>query len=259
MKLTDLHPVLAAAVAATGPRVLDYRPRFSGPPPQLPPALLARLGLWCAQWVEDGVPAASRAEFAEALEQARAFVADRERARSWPYSQGNARYKAEHLSIARLAAAAARRAVNNPAATRVALCAAVKLVVRLEKASARQDAAAGRARAERFLEALDEELIRLEACAALQDHAPEAEDEGEVEAVLWRKEQGGRIAWWLVRLSGREPRYGLLAKAGARWRWTEGPRDDALSTVPDEFFAEAVEASLPRDERYRARPRPVTR
>ncbi|HEY3449049.1 MAG TPA: hypothetical protein VGK67_21990 [Myxococcales bacterium] len=254
--MSELHPILAAAVAATEPRVLEHRPRFSGAPPQLAPEEMAQLGIWCARWVEAAVPAASRQEFSEALEEAEGFAADPERARLFPYSQGHVRYRAEHLSIARLAAAAARRAVNNPAATRVALCAAVKLVVRLERGSAKRDPVSGAQRVTRFLEALDEEIFRLEASAALLEHAGECECA--VEAVLWRKTQGAKVAYWLLRLVAKEPRYGLLGKTAGRWRWIEGPRDDALSTVPDELFPEAVETSLARDA-YLARPRPVTR
>ncbi|MGC4120003.1 MAG: hypothetical protein QM765_36575 [Myxococcales bacterium] len=254
--MAELNPILAAAVAATEPRVLEHQPRFVGPTPQLAPAELARLGVWCARWVEAAVPASARREFSEAIAEAEGYVADRESARRYPSSQGNARYPPEHLSIARLAAAAARRAVNNPAATRVALCAAVKLVVRLERGSARRDPVNGALRVARFLEALDEEIFRLEASAAVLEHAGECE--AEVEAVLWRKPQGGKVAYWLLRLATAEPRYGLLAKRSGRWQWIEGARDDALSTVPDELFPEAVETSLKRDA-YLPRPRPVTR
>ena len=256
--MSELNPILKAAVAASGPRGLEHRPRFAGATPQLSPAEMAQLGVWCARWVEAAVPASSRQEFCEALAEAEGFAGDGEAVRRPAYPQGSERHRAEHLSIARLAAAAARCAVDNPAATRVALCAAVKLVVRLERDSAGRAPLAGEQRVARFLEALDEEIFRLEAAAAVFERALESDGEVQVEAVLWRKTQGAKVTYWLLRLRAREPRYGLLCRRAGKWRWIEGPRDDALSTVPDELFSEAVETSLERDV-YLARPRPLTR
>ena len=229
-----LHPVLAAAVA--GARLRAFTPRFDGPAAAVAPAHLARLGLWCAEWIERGVPAAAREEFAASLAEARALIADPAQARAWQYSQGNTRYPTEHLSVARLAAAAARRAVRNPAATSVALCAAVKLVARLERAAAE-------ARLRGFLGALEAELVRLEAAAAVADRI---DPELGVAAVLWRGVEEGRVASWLVRLTAAR-RYGLLARVAGRWRWFEGGRDDVLSNVPDRHFEQAVKSALAYD------------
>ena len=237
----DLQPILAAALAGSGLREGAFLPQLFGPPAVLAPAQLAQLGIWCAQWVERSVAPSARAELSAALDEARRCVEEPEAATARPNPPGTARYPTDHLSIARLAAAAARRAVNNPAATHVALCAAVKLVVRLERVAARRDRLQAETRLLHFLSALDDELFRLEAAAAVADRA-------EVDAVLWRHAQGAHVVSWLVRLRGpKSQRYGLLTTSGGRWHWTFGSRDDVLSNVPDTLFAEAVSSALSRE------------
>jgi len=241
-----LHPILAAAVAAAGERGKGFRSQFGAPPVSISPREMASLAIWCGEWVEPTVAPELQAEFVAVLEEARRLFAEPELVRAQHFSQGNARYPTEHLSIARLAVDAARRAVSNPAATRVAVSAAVKLVVRLERSSVRSlSEADGRVR--RFLYALDDELLRLDAVAALEEHTGFAD--ADVDATLWRRAEGTRVVTWITRLgTGITRRYGLLTKQGGRWRWFEGSRDDVLAQIPDELFADAVDCALRRDD-----------
>jgi len=233
---TEAHPVLRAALKAAPAAARPQTVHGGGPPPHLAPRELARLAIWCGERLASRVEPGVAEEYARALEEARQNVADPELPRRYPYSLGNVRYPTVPLSVGELAVDAARRAIRNPAATRVALCAQVRILVILEKAWARVAGLPVNDHVRELLVALDEQMVRLELEVALARYAPGRMTD--VEAVLWRGLEGQRTGHWLVRLHGE--RHGLLTKLKGRWRWLEGNREEMLASVPDALFADAA-------------------
>jgi hypothetical protein len=89
-----------------------------------------------------------------------------------------------------------------------------------------------------WLEALDAELVRLDAVAALE--RLEKVPSGPVRACPWRGVDGAKVTMWVVEVT--DERFALLSKPGARWVLTEGDRDTVLATVPDAHFPGVVAA-----------------
>ncbi len=101
-----------------------------------------------------------------------------------------------------------------------------------------------------FLEALDAEIVRLDAVTMLQKQ--EIDPGARVEATLWRGATGAKTTHWIVKLD--DGRFGLLSKVKGKWRWHEGARDDVLATVPEAHMKEAFAAVLGGAPPARAKP-----
>ncbi len=83
---------------------------------------------------------------------------------------------------------------------------------------------------------LDALLVAREWEALRASHPDGAPD---VASLLWRgADEKNTLAHVLVRT--KDGGIALLSKAGRRWRWHTGSRDDVLATIPDAHFAEAT-------------------
>jgi len=236
--MPELHPLLSAALASAGSTAVEFVPGLAGPPPVLPADGLLLAGLWCARRLAPTVPAAARAEYQEVLARAERILGGEEppgRAQVTRRATG----RPGHLAVARLVADAARQAQRNPAATQVAVRAAVQVAARLEA-----HGVGGGRRLQAFLTGLDDELFRLEAVEALWEHA---EPTRPPRRVLWRGLDRGRPAAWLLRLEAARPRWAALLEVRGHWVFEQGSLDDTLACVPDHWLAEATREALARD------------
>lgn len=106
------------------------------------------------------------------------------------------------------------------------------------KGARRAGIAAARLLGRPFLEALANELWRLDAISLVAKQALRPVDGPEIRESLWRGATGARITHHLVRLEG--DRHGLIAKTRGQWMWFEGSRDDMVASVPDALLKSVV-------------------
>lgn len=91
-----------------------------------------------------------------------------------------------------------------------------------------------------FLASLDQRILVGE-LAQQRGRYLQGQPASSLRRVLWRGTNSkGFLAGWIAELDGDAGGYGLLAKRGQRWAWSEGDRDSVLATVPDALFASAV-------------------
>lgn len=99
------------------------------------------------------------------------------------------------------------------------------------------------AKVKAYVTELDDRLLAYEYLAAARDKGGR---EVSASRVLWRgSDAKGDCGHWLVRASAGQ--YAYLSKEGARWKLTEGPRDDILACVPDALFEHATATAIARD------------
>jgi hypothetical protein len=100
------------------------------------------------------------------------------------------------------------------------------------------------ARIKKLIAEADDRTLVAEFVAAAKERG--GREDQKCQRVLWRgPDDKGNCGLWLVRVAAGK--YALLSKQGKRWSWSEGTRDDVLSTVPDKFFADATRIAIARD------------
>lgn len=243
------HSIMVQALRAAPAEALPLGPLHAGGQmPTLSSRAYVALALFCAERVAPLADAADRPRIEAALAIARDAV-ENGRREVFPANLDkvtNDKTRTPAFVAARAAAMETRTFYLRPdligAALRPAIGKAVKLVLEVHGVEGLRD----------FLLDLDEEILRLDCVTALERQEKTATSP--IAHALWRGvttpdkkagDQPAKVNHWLARLENG--RYGLLAKLGRRWAWTEGPRDDVLATVPEALFAEAVREVLARD------------
>lgn len=100
----------------------------------------------------------------------------------------------------------------------------------------------------RLLSTLDQELMRAElsyrlgrlGAPAVVERVRQALDGGSYRVVFRGTDDSRRVRAWLLALAGGS--HGLLCEHDGSWLWVEGSGDEVLGSVPERWFAGAIEA-----------------
>jgi hypothetical protein len=97
-----------------------------------------------------------------------------------------------------------------------------------------------------YIVALDDRILLDELSGIDEEFDAKRKASKGVARVLWRgTNEKGLPSAWLVRLG--KGSYGLRHKAGTRFVWVTGSRDDVIASVPDAAFEGAAKIAIDRD------------
>jgi hypothetical protein len=264
----NCHSILKKGLLAAAETEWPPQPYHLGGLRPVCPALgQVRISIWCAEVPAPSVPSAEQATYVALLEQARAYVgaplkvpmaewADYAHGVGLKSDEGKTynafatastplskRESPGLLAIRNACGGAATLARGKPDLVFSSAQAAFGKVVKFlgEKPSGLTAGAPVGVRA--LLSWIDEEIMRLEAAAAMADRAgrPVA-----VDRVLWRgaDDKKKKTVHFLAVLRGGA--WGLVTKIGRNWAFVEGTRDTVAASIPDPMFKEAMASAQAR-------------